>query len=233
MARPIKTNADYFPHDTDMRNDPRIKAIRRKFGVEGYGIYCMTIEYIGHASDFRVIIDEIGIELMAGDFDVEPGRLLEVLKYCNSIDLLQINDGEVLTCKTLENRLSGLLSKRERDRGELSTSETPQNGVIASESTQSKVKYSKVEESKEEHICAVAENSLDEIFMETINQQVYPGVDLKLQRAQFLEKVRVSPKDYFSHDTSAFRKAFAYQLRTAKSTQTKQSSTDFLKQAIK
>ena len=29
MARPIKNNADYFPHDADMRNDPRVKAQKK------------------------------------------------------------------------------------------------------------------------------------------------------------------------------------------------------------
>jgi hypothetical protein len=34
MARPLKNNADYFPHDNDMRNDEKILALRRKFGLE-------------------------------------------------------------------------------------------------------------------------------------------------------------------------------------------------------
>ena len=32
MARPAKLNADYFSHDVDMRNDIRIKGLRRNFG---------------------------------------------------------------------------------------------------------------------------------------------------------------------------------------------------------
>ena len=44
MARPKKNNADYFPHDADMRNDPKIRALRRKFGLKGYAIWNMFLE---------------------------------------------------------------------------------------------------------------------------------------------------------------------------------------------
>ena len=42
MARPKKNNAEYFTHDADMRNDVKIKALRRNFPTQGmpYGITC-------------------------------------------------------------------------------------------------------------------------------------------------------------------------------------------------
>lgn len=46
MARPIKNNADYFSHDIGMRNDMKIKALRRKYGLVGYASYVMLIEII-------------------------------------------------------------------------------------------------------------------------------------------------------------------------------------------
>jgi len=46
MARPIKLNADYFSHDAGMRNHRKIKSVRQKFGINGYGIWCMLIEYL-------------------------------------------------------------------------------------------------------------------------------------------------------------------------------------------
>lgn len=150
MARPLKNNADYFPHDADMRNDPRIKAVRRKFGVEGYGIYSMFLEFLCDAEFFEFRNDSLSIELIAGDFDVSPERLTEVLEYCIKLDLFQVNrDSKIVDCKSLDNRLEALLSKRKRDRIELPTAITLENGVIDSESTQSKVNKSIVEETKE------------------------------------------------------------------------------------
>lgn len=140
MARPIKNNADYFPHDADMRNDPRVKALRRKFGIEGYGIYCMVVEYLTDAEHFKASIDKLGIELMSGDFDIDVDKLQSVLNYCTQIDLFQLKDN-FLRCNSLEKRLNPLLSKREGDR----------NRVIAnyrSENRDSKVKKSRVKKSK-------------------------------------------------------------------------------------
>ena len=137
MARPIKNNADYFPHDADMRNDARIKALRRKFGMEGYGIYCMMLEYMTDQDFFVCNINLLGLELISGDFDFEPDKLKSVIDYCVAIDLFQCENSE-LSCKSLENRLNPLLSKLERDR----------NGVSDTENTQSKVKESKVKKSK-------------------------------------------------------------------------------------
>lgn len=138
MARPIKNNADYFPHDADMRNDAKVKAVRRKFGLEGYAIYCMIIEYLAHSEHFKTKIDNLGLELMAGDFDIDSIKLMEVIQYSVSIELFQL-DNLILTCYSLEKRLNPLLSKRERDR----------DRIIDSENTHSKVKESKGNKSKE------------------------------------------------------------------------------------
>jgi hypothetical protein len=131
MARPLKNNADYFSHDADMRDDPKIKALRRKFKYGGYGIWCMILELITDADNFRL---HVNYEIIAGDFDVEPDLLREIMDYCVSLDLLQFDaDNMILSCKTLDNRFYGLLSKRERER----------SVVIADDNHHSKVKYSK------------------------------------------------------------------------------------------
>lgn len=138
MPRPIKNNADYFPHDADMRNDTRIKALRRKFGIEGYGIYCMLIELLTDSDFFQFKNDSLSIELLSGDFDIDPEKLTAILQYLAQLDLIQIaTETNVITCKSLDKRMEALLSKRKRDR----------DGVFAGENTQSKVKESKVKES--------------------------------------------------------------------------------------
>lgn len=155
MARPIKDNADYFTHDADMRDDPKIKALRRKFKIAGYGVWCMLLEAITDSDNFRLKVD---LEIIAGDFDVDTDFLQQVMQYCIQLDLLQTNETcTLLWSKTLDNRFEALLSKRKRGRIELSTSKTPQNGIIDVDSTQSKVKESKVKESKVKHSTADAD----------------------------------------------------------------------------
>lgn len=140
MARPIKNNADYFPHDADMRNDPRIKALRRKFNLEGYAIYSMLLEFLTDSDYFEFKNDSLSLELVAGDFDIETDKLTAILQYCFQLDLFQLDaETNIISCKSLDNRLEPLLSKRKRDRNE----------VIADDNTQSRVKERKVNKSKE------------------------------------------------------------------------------------
>jgi hypothetical protein len=114
-----------------MRDDPKIKALRRKFGHTGYSVWNMLLESITDSDNFRFSID---YEITAGDYDVDPDTLREIILYCVKMDLLQTNTNDtIIWSKTLDNRMQPLLSKRKRNRNptddELSTSENPQSKV--------------------------------------------------------------------------------------------------------
>lgn len=167
MARPQKNNADYFTHDANMRNDLKIRAIRRKFGVEGYAVWNFLLEVLTETDYFRIEWDAFTIELLAGDFDVTPEKLAEIVDYCTHLDLLQIEDG-CLQSRQHQSRLEVLTERRvyERERKvkkqneEFSAAETPKVESFpqqkpqeiefsAAEIPHSKVKKSKVKEIKE------------------------------------------------------------------------------------
>lgn len=140
MARPKKNNADYFSHDADMRNDLKIKALRRKYGHVGYSIWNMFLEVLTDTDHFEVEWTDLNIEIMSGDFDCEPKFLREVIEYCSdTLKLFVIENGKIYSIRHRE-RFENLLSKRKRDR----------KRVIAIENPHSIVEYSKVKESKEE-----------------------------------------------------------------------------------
>lgn len=148
MARPIKNNAEYFSHDADMRNDLRIKAVRNKFGLEGYGIYCMLLEILTDSENFKFKYDELNIELVSADMGVDSSVFKTSVDYMIKIDLLQLADNNLyLTCRTLENRFSALLSKRKRQRIGVIDDDNPQNDTLSSAKIH-KVKKSKVKERK-------------------------------------------------------------------------------------
>lgn len=131
MARPIKDNADYFSHDASMRDDAKIKALRRKFKHEGYSIWNMLLESITDSDNFRFHID---YEITAGDYDIEPEKLRDIVEYCVKLGLLQTNINDtVIWSNTLDKRMFPLLSKRKRDRNpadsELSTAINPHSKV--------------------------------------------------------------------------------------------------------
>ncbi len=135
MARPIKNNADYFSHDADMRNDLKIKALRRKYKHLGYAIYNMLLEVLSDSDFFEYELSDMNFEMLAGDLDIDILELKDIIDYLVIIDLMQV-EGVKLSFKTLVNRFEGMLSKRKRERKE----------VIGDDKPQSKVKKSKVNE---------------------------------------------------------------------------------------
>jgi hypothetical protein len=109
MARPKKLNADYFPHDVDMRNDLKIKALRTKFGFKGYACWCMMLEHLGNSNYFEYEWNELNIELLSTDFLLSSEELIEFVEYCIKLELLQIENG-YLTCEKFSNRLTNVFS---------------------------------------------------------------------------------------------------------------------------
>ena len=103
-------NADYFSHDAQMRNDAKIRAVRRKF-PQGYSVWCMLLETLTEAELLRIKTDDTTRELLAADFDVEVEELEQIIGYLVQLDLLHY-DGGYLYCKRLDERLGDMFAKR-------------------------------------------------------------------------------------------------------------------------
>ena len=121
MGRPIKQGADWFKHDKDMRADDKVLALRRKYGVEGYGIWCMMLEKLTDSDDFSIELSPAKTELLAGDFGFHPLKLAEIIDYFLQLDLLQkeILAGDnafILTSRRLKQRFEVVLANRNSDR---------------------------------------------------------------------------------------------------------------------
>jgi len=163
MARPTKHNADYFSHDTAMRDDPKIKALRRKYSHKGYSIWNMLLELLTSKEYFEYEWNELNIELLAPDFDIDTDELNEIVSYCIKIGLLQITNG-YLHCEKLTFRLEDTLLARRKD---YCSNNARRYGVNVNNNlvndninTQSKVKESKLKESKAKE--SKAEESIEQ-----------------------------------------------------------------------
>ena len=114
MARPIKNNMDYFSHENKMRNDRKIKALRAKFGLQGYAVYNMFLELLCEAELLVIKWDEIEKELISGDFGLSSPELEEITDYMIHIGLLQLSN-EWLYCDNLDKKSEHVFDKRTRD----------------------------------------------------------------------------------------------------------------------
>lgn len=166
MARPQKNNADYFPHNNDMRNDRRCKALRSKFNLEGYAVFVMLLETLTGANHFQIENNKMELELIAGDIDIDSKKLTAILEYLIKLGLL-VREGDLISSPMLNDLKKILNDIRDKDRKrkinplentakENDTKENEvfhtENEVIQSENAQSKVKESKENKRKENKI---------------------------------------------------------------------------------
>ena len=140
---------DYFSHDNKMRNDRKIKALRAKFGLQGYAVFNMFLELLCEAELLVIEWNEMERELISGDFGLPADELEEITNYLVHIDLLQRSNGW-LYCENLDKRSDNVFDKRTRNLDSLRIENgvnIAETHVSIAESTQSKVKNSKEEKS--------------------------------------------------------------------------------------
>lgn len=193
MARPRKNNADYFPHDSNMRSTRKIIALRNKFWLVWYAVWNMLLEHIASCDFFDAKRDEIEKEIISGDFWVSVTEIEDIASFCHRLDLIQIH-WESMRCEELERRLGDMVEKRNRERNRVSATVTTQ---YAAESTQKKRKETKVKEKKEIpeiKISVTVQKFFDELILEST--AVKNRVDKKYLENQQLEFEKILNKWY-------------------------------------
>lgn len=212
MARPIKNSCDYFPHDAGMRNHRKIKSIRQNFGITGYGIWCMIIEYLTAIDGNEFENSEIEYELMSGDFGVSATEIRDVVSYCIRLELLFLNNGFVFS-ESLNERLAPVYQKRGKAK-ELSKKQLRLNGSFCSSNPEQsaisvlETPQSKGKEIKEKESTLPPELSGEEVEYQT-TQMIVPNI-IKIWKDK-------NPK-YFSHAETDNHAALqiAYNIAAAK-----------------
>jgi hypothetical protein len=102
MARHFKNGIEYFSHDTNMKDDTKIKLLKAKYGLTGYAIYNLLLEDI-YKDSYYLTLDEDYILLFATDNGLDETLLMEIVKFMISKKLFD---------ETLHNKYSILTSKR-------------------------------------------------------------------------------------------------------------------------
>lgn len=115
MARPRKNNAEYFSHDAGMRNNRKVKALRAKHGINGYAVFCMTLEMLTDADNFTVTVDDVEMELIAADFSFTVVELRDIWNTAKNLRLIQFENDQI-SCPALNERLQPVLDERARQR---------------------------------------------------------------------------------------------------------------------
>lgn len=138
-----------------MRNHKKVKAIRSKFGVTGYAVWSMILEYLTGNDGNVLEYSDMEFELMSGDFGVSATEIRGVVDYCISLEML-FNVKGFIRSESLDERLAPVYQKRgvakelskkqSREHGKFAVNKSDDSVVTVTETPHSKVNRIKLNE---------------------------------------------------------------------------------------
>ena len=167
MARPTKVGLDYFPYDVNP--DRKMKILIRKFGFDGEGVFINILKIIYNQGYFTRFCDDSKDDFCI-EFGIKLDRLNDILSFLIDKDFFSKEAFEkfgILTSNGIQTRFLEATKKRKANNEILHYRVNSVNNLVNSEltlvnselipmkctnsdiSTQSKVKESKVNKSKE------------------------------------------------------------------------------------
>ena len=95
----------WFKHDSNASLDAKLKKLRIKHGMEGYGLYWFCLEMIAknietHNLSFELEEDS---ELISGDTSIKIERVEQILDYMVEIRLFEVHNNTI-TCFKMATR---------------------------------------------------------------------------------------------------------------------------------
>lgn len=155
----------WFKHDSDARNDVKIKLLKAKFGAEGYGVYFQLLEVIaenvkeGNYTEWGQVESIHNIDTLAIECGVSPAKLRNILDYCNEINLLHKIEHK-LTAPNILDRLADYAQRKAREADKFDVSQRKQDlvRIISGQSSDIDTPKNRREQKRTEKKESVREN---------------------------------------------------------------------------
>jgi len=96
----------WYKHDANANADAKLKKLRIKYGMEGYGLYWYCLELICDGIDESNINFDLehDSEIISHDTGIHYERVQEMMSYMVKLELFEMNQG-VVTCMKMAKRL--------------------------------------------------------------------------------------------------------------------------------
>ena len=119
MARPKKENLDYFPFDTDLFFDKKIKRLKAKYGADGICTYLFILcEMYRSGRGYYLEMDEDLILDVSDYFGFSESKTMQIINCLLSRSLLEsilIEPVKVITAKSVQRRYQAAKKGARRD----------------------------------------------------------------------------------------------------------------------
>lgn len=102
----------WFKHDSNAHSDAKLKRLKHKYGITGYGLYWYCVELIAGCIDKSNISFELeeDAELIALEWNLDQLKVQEIMLYMVELGLFEHDSGRI-TCLKLARRLDDTNSK--------------------------------------------------------------------------------------------------------------------------
>jgi len=153
MARPQKQTVDYFPHDANACAGDTLTVLQSRFGNDGYAFWFKLLEKLastdGHYLDCRNSTKWQLLLARTGVNEITGVEIMNLLVEMQAIDK-ELWESKLIWCQKLVDNIAEVYKNRRREIPQrpvitnVNTITTEGNGFTTDESTQSKVKETKV-----------------------------------------------------------------------------------------
>jgi len=218
MSRPKKEYCDYFSHDRDMRNHRKIKALRLKYGIQGYAIWVMFLEFLTGNDNNIFKNTDIELELLSGDFGVPTNEIIDIINYCLKLNLLVEKEG-IIYSESLNERLEYVYNKRKKSKN-TSDQQPRSNGKYVSNNTvDAAVSVTEMPQSKVKGI-EVNKSSIDAVTISKNSKEIKDSNSWEREKKYFLNEEQYFYKistcyKITKNDVTSFANIFLNELELA------------------
>lgn len=161
------SNVDFFRHPTDLHDDRRIKALRVKYGLEGYALYNLFLESLAGANNLELEVDDVELELLAGDYGTDKNSLSQILEEMVRLRLIQQN-GNLYFSDYLNESLSTVFKKRDYERERYSEREKAQKKPLCEDKPKEPISAAELIQTK------LNKTKQKEIYKEILDEAQFP-----------------------------------------------------------
>ena len=142
----------WIKHDTDCSADAKIKKLRIKYGLEGYGLYWYCLELIAKDVEYNNLTFELehDAEIIAFDTGIHYERVQEMMQHMVKLGLFE-QDGGVIRCIKLAQRLDQSMTSNPNMRKMIGKIKQNHDGVMTESGTimQEEIRLDKNRKDKE------------------------------------------------------------------------------------
>lgn len=211
MARPLKVGVDYFSHDVHASASKTLFLLESRYGNDGYAFWFKLLETLG--SQLELYYDCSNIEnwlYLVSKTRVDESKATEIinlLAQIKAIDSVLWQENKIIWIQNFVDRLEDVFKKRgsitpspdkflegfchrNYKKEEFPSQKLQENGVSVPESTQSKLKESKVNKSKVKESISTPASPQKNLYLEhvTLTDEQYTNLLTKFGDENTVDK---------------------------------------------